>query len=250
MSAIASSRAFRLNIEEAISFIWRDRDWLVKIALGSLFSLLSLILVGAVLVQGYLLVLAERVARGEPSPLPEWDNWGELTRKGLIGLLVSFVYALPAVLLWCLVYGLMFAVQLGLAGLSTGGTGGSDEAAGAAALLGLLVMMFGYGLLILVSLAVGAVLPAAMAQLVLHDADPAAAFRFREVADFMGRYRGQYAIALLLGYGAIYLASSLGYLACCIGIFVTTFVSYIFLTHMIGQLCWHERQMRAAQGEW
>lgn len=244
MSATVASRNFRLNVEEAIGFIWRDRDWLSKVALGALFSLFGLVLIGAILVQGYLLVLAERVARAEPTPLPDWDDWGDLLRKGAIGSLVAFVYFLPLILLFCVVYGAFFAFPLALAGASSSGAGGGSGAADAAAILFVLFTTLGYGLVLLVALVIGAILPAAQAQLVLHDADPGSAFRFREVFGFIGRYRGQYAITLLLGYGAIYLASNIGYLACFVGVFATTFIGQLFLMHMIGQLCWHERLSR------
>ena len=57
-----------------------------KLALGALFSLLSMVVVGGILTQGYLLLLAERVARAEPQPLPEWDDFGEILRQGFSGL--------------------------------------------------------------------------------------------------------------------------------------------------------------------
>ena len=76
MSATAVDRAFRLDFEQALSFVGRDRNWLPKLGLGAL-QLLTVIIVGYVLIQGYLLTLMQRAARLEPEPLPEWDNYGE-----------------------------------------------------------------------------------------------------------------------------------------------------------------------------
>ncbi|HEY8599698.1 MAG TPA: DUF4013 domain-containing protein, partial [Thermomicrobiales bacterium] len=90
---------FRLNFEEAFRFIWRDPRWLAKLALGALFSLLSFVVVGGILTQGYLLILAERVARAEPQPLPEWEDYGEIARQGFSGFLITLVLSLPLIML-------------------------------------------------------------------------------------------------------------------------------------------------------
>lgn len=120
MAAIASSRDFRLNINEAFNFIARDPAWPRKLGLGAVFSLLSLVLVGAVLVQGYLLTVMERVARAEPEPLPEWDDFGELLRKGLIGWVVSLIYYIPYVALLALIYFGYIGLAIGLPLSSSG----------------------------------------------------------------------------------------------------------------------------------
>ena len=69
----------------------------------------------------------------------------------------------------------------------------------------------------------------------------AAAFRLRENWGFINRHRGQYALAVALALAANYFLSFVGYLACCVGIFVTNFLVQLFQTHMLGQLCWYER---------
>lgn len=241
MSAIAPSRAFRLNVEEAFRCIARDSRWPTKVGLGAVFSFLSLVLVGAVLVQGYLLTYIERVARAEPAPLPEWDDYGELLRKGAIASLVQIAYYAPLLLALGLIVGSNVGFVLASI-VASSGQGGAGALVG----LGVMLTIAGYILLFAVVIVAAALLPAAQAQLALHDADLAAAFRLREVVGFISRYRGQYTLAVLIGFAANALLGQLGYLACCIGVFATTFASQLFQAHLIGQLCWHERLTRGA----
>lgn len=248
MSAIALSRSFRLNIEEAFNHIGRDPRWAGKLGLGALFSLLSIVFVGSILVQGYLLAFIRRVARAEPLPLPEWDNWGELLRKGLIVWVVNLIYYLPYVLLFVLLYAgqVSFSLlPLFLPGSSQGGAGGPPPALfiGSFALV-----LVGYGFLLLLGLVISAFLPAVHAQLALHDADFGSAFRIGEIFAFIGRYRGQYALAVGLTLAATYSLSFFGQLACCIGVYVTNNLCQLFLAHLLGQLCWHERQRGTEYG--
>lgn len=224
---------FRLNFEEAFRFIWRDPRWLPKLALGTVFSFLSLVVIGGILVQGYLLLLSERVARQEPNPLPEWDDYGTILRRGINGFLVTLAVSLPLIVLGVLIA--LLSVPILVFGISGGQSGGGIFAASTALIVALSFLFFPLALL------VGIVAPAAVAQLVLHDGELAAAFRFREVFAFIGRYKGQYALLLLLSYSASGFLSQLGYFACFIGIFATIFVAQIFQYHLIGQLCWFDR---------
>lgn len=235
MSAIGADRAFRIDYEGALVSIGRDRRWPTKIALGALFGLLSPLVIGYVLTQGYLLTLTERVARLEAETLPEWDDWGEILRKGAIVTVVNLAYYIPYIILLLLVYVGQFTLQFSLLQTRT-------FAMSQISFLGFIFILIGFGSVVLLGLALAVLLPAVHAQLALHDADPRAAFRLGEVFDFISRHRGQYALAIVLWYAANYLLVFVGYLACCIGVFATSFIGQIFLAHMIGQLCWYERQ--------
>jgi len=224
--------AFRLNFDEALRFIWRDPRWLAKLALGALFSLLSVVVVGGILTQGYLLILAERVARAEPQPLPEWDDFGEILRQGFSGFLITLVLSIPLIVVGFLIALLYFPV------LFAGASGGQGAAA---ATVGGLLIFFLSLLFLPLALLVGIVGPAAHAQLVLHNGDLAAAFRFREIFAFISRQRGQYALMIILSIAASGVLSQIGYFACFIGVFVTIFVAQLFQYHLIGQLCWYDR---------
>lgn len=228
----ASAPAFHLNFDEALRFIWRDPRWLTKLALGALFSLLSVVVVGGILTQGYLLILAGRVARAEPQPLPEWDDFGEILRQGFSGFIITLVLSIPLIVLGLGIILLYFPI------LFVGASGGQGAAAAAAGgvLIAFLSLLF-----LPLALLVGIVGPAAHAQLVLHNGDLAAAFNFREIFTFMSRQRGQYALMLIISIAANGFLSQIGYFACFIGIFVTIFMAQLFQYHLIGQLCWYDR---------
>jgi hypothetical protein len=224
---------FRLNFEEALRFIWRDPRWLSKLALGALFSLLSFVVVGAILMQGYLLIMAGRVARQEERPLPEWEDWGEILRQGFGAFLVGLILLVPLIIVGFLIFLLFLPL---IAAGSSGGQAAGGLAAGASILIAFLSLLF-----VPLALLVGIVVPAAYAQLILHEGDLAAAFRFREVFGFIGRHKGQYALMLLLSYAVSGFLSQLGYFACFVGIFPTLFMAQLFQYHLIGQLCWFDR---------
>ena len=224
---------FRLNFEEAIRFIGRDPRWLSKLALGALFSLLSVVVVGAILMQGYLLIMAERVARQEEWPLPEWDDYATILRQGFGGFLVGLVLLVPLIIVGFLI--VLLLIPLIAAG-SSGGQAASGMTAGVGILIAFLTLLF-----VTLAFLVGIVAPAAYAQLILHGGDLAAAFRFREVFGFIGRHRGQYALMLLLSYAVSGFLSQLGYFACFVGIFPAIFIAQLFQYHLIGQLCWFDR---------
>src|SRR5215218_8508928 len=138
MTTTLPAPRFSLNFEEAIRFLGRDRHWFQKIALGAVFSLFSLLIIGGILVQGYLLIFAERVSRAEPDPLPEWEDFGEILRKGVAGFIVSLVYSLPIILL-AIISVLVLFVPLAL--LSASSSRNSGAASGFASLTFLLFML-------------------------------------------------------------------------------------------------------------
>jgi hypothetical protein len=228
--------AFNLSFDEALRATYRDPDWIKKVAIGAVFSFLSLILIGAVVVQGYLLAYSERVARAEPQPLPEWDDFGELLRKGAIGTAVSLVYAAPLIVAG-IVLGIALIPLLLVAG-DPATTSGTVEG-----LLGL-ALCGGMAVLLPLGLAVGFVVPAAHAQVILHDFDAGAAFRLREVTGFIRRHLGQYVLMTVVSYAAYGFLSQVGQCACYVGMFLTLFLGQLFQYHLLGQFCWYERIAR------
>ena len=224
---------FSLNLDEAVRSIFRDPDWPKKLAIGALFSFLSLIVIGGIVVQGYLLTFGERVARAEARPLPEWEDFGELLRKGLFGFIVALVYSLPLLAAGTLL-GLLF-IPLILAA--------SGPTANSGAMSGVFVLAYcgGIALILPLALVVGVVVPAAHAQLILHSHDLGSAFRLGEVWGFLRRHRGQYALMTILVLAANYGLVQVGQCACYVGVFVTLFIAQLFQYHLLGQLCWYER---------
>ena len=87
------------NVGRAFSFMFEDKDWVVKILLGAVFNLLTLVLVGIPFLFGYLLELAKNSSEGKEIPLPEWDKLGDKFVRGLIYLVIVIIYSIPGIIL-------------------------------------------------------------------------------------------------------------------------------------------------------
>jgi hypothetical protein len=79
--------------------MFEDKNWVVKILLGAIFNLLTLVLIGIPFIFGYLLELAKNSREGKEVPLPEWDKLGDKFTRGLIYLIIVIIYSLPGIVL-------------------------------------------------------------------------------------------------------------------------------------------------------
>jgi hypothetical protein len=122
-----------VDIGKAFSFVFEDEEWVQKILLGALISLIPIF--GQFAVMGYAIAVIRNVVAGEARPLPDWQNLGQYFVDGLMLWVATFVYALPLLILICpiaLVWLLpAFAAEqedlvnilAGLAGLMSAGLG-------------------------------------------------------------------------------------------------------------------------------
>ena len=105
-----------MDITRALSFPFDDEDWIVKFVIGSLMSLVGMILPFIPL--GYQVYVARSVIRGKKRPLPGMDNVGQVIADGLMAFIAGLVYAIPGIVIGC-----MLAFAGGLLGNSSlGGT--------------------------------------------------------------------------------------------------------------------------------
>lgn len=88
-----------INYTRAFSFMFEDKNWIVKIILGAIFNLLTLVLIGIPFVFGYLLELAKNSSEGKEIPLPEWDNLGDKFARGLVYAIIVIIYSIPGIIL-------------------------------------------------------------------------------------------------------------------------------------------------------
>lgn len=96
-----------MNFSRAFTYIFDDRDWLVKLLVTAvvmvLAALLTLPLVGLALwaiLLGYQADIVRNVRMGAPRPLPPWQNFGRLLSNGLNVLGGVIVYNIPNALLF------------------------------------------------------------------------------------------------------------------------------------------------------
>ena len=206
-----------MDIGKAFSFVFDDENWIVKVLVGGVLSLIPF--VGPILVYGYGLELMENVIQGRPRPLPEWDDWGGKLVKGIMYLVISFVYALPIVLL-----GICFGLLMTVLGVAE-----AEEAINVVGSLGG-VCFGGFALLygILLTLA----LPPAIGRY-LETGELGAAFRLGEVFALVRDNIGAWIIALVLSWLAGLIAS-LGIILCFVGVLFTAFWANLVMMYLWG----------------
>ena len=209
-----------MNVGKAFTYSFDDENWLTKILMGGLFSLISMILIGIPFVLGYVVETIRNVMEGVPSPLPEWDNLGEKFMKGLMLALLLLIYQIPNLLLQC---------------VRIGATAALAEADPEAAQDAMLIVQSCQGCFSLVwGLLIAAISPAIFIKYAQTE-DFMAGFRFGELFDLIKADLGNYVIAVLLTWLAGIVAL-VGLCGLCIGVFFTGFWSRLVQAHLYGQL--------------
>ena len=174
------SRAMRSFTDET------DPDRWMKILIGGLVTLLSILVIPIPLVVGYQVEAMRRAGEGDDR-LPAWDDWGGFFVKGLIAIVIQLVYALPVLLLAC-----CMLAGLGSAGAFDSRNAGQQLSQGMTAFMICLVcLMIPLG--ILASIAA----PAATYRY-LERGDIGAAFNLGAVFGLIRARLGQYLVAWLL----------------------------------------------------
>jgi len=105
-------------LEDGLSYPIRG-DWIGRIIIGGVLGFLSVLLLPAFIIVGYLVRVLERTIGGEEVP-PEFNEWGDLLMKGVMGTIITIAYTVIPVV----VYGVVVAVVSG-----TGGAIGGDAGA-------------------------------------------------------------------------------------------------------------------------
>jgi len=195
-----------------------DEDWLVKILLGGVFTLLSGILIGIPFVLGYMLEVIRRVARRDPELLPDWDNLGEKFVQGLVLMVILAIWLIPLWILGCF----QSAMIIPLAE--------NQDAAGWVAML---VSCTGC-LSILWSVLVALFTPAIYTRYAVTG-QFSSAFQFGEIWNFTTKNFVNVLIALLLAWVAG-LIGSFGVILCVIGVVFTGFWATLVGAHLYGQV--------------
>lgn len=214
-----------MDIGKAFSYVFDDEQWVTKILIGGLLSLLIFIpivnFIVIFIILGNTLQTAQNVAMGSPRPLPTWDNFGEKLRLGFNGFLISLVYALPMVLISVL-------MACGLVAVS-GAAGGSDE--GLAAIFGGVLFCL-VPLLVLLALAVQPLVLAATVRY-LQTGSLGAAFQFGEIVAMVRSDLSGWVVLFLL-YVLCGIVGSVGS-SIIIGIIFTYPYGQAVFGHLLGQ---------------
>lgn len=105
-----------VDIPRSLTYMFEEEEWGTKFLIAVGMSVLSFLVLPALILQGYLLDILRNVSAGRDRVLPEWDNWGYLLVRGLLSSIAGFVYMLPLVTIFCCGF-------IGLAAVSNPDTG-------------------------------------------------------------------------------------------------------------------------------
>lgn len=213
-------------LSEALAFPRSDDDWLETVLIGGVLSLLGVLLVPAILVNGYLLRVMEAAVQGGENA-PRFEDWGDLFVDGLLVWVVELVYVgLPTVLLVFVVGSFTLVTSVS----SSAGAGPAPRTTAGAGLVVAVALLVVVGILLLLA---AFLLPAALANFARTD-DVGAAFHLRTVAG--AAFTGEYVIAVLL---AIAVSVVLGLVGSVLSVVVVGFFVLFYLQvvvyHLFGQ---------------
>jgi len=184
-----------VDVNKAVRFVFEDKQWISKLLIAILMSLLAFVIVPALILQGYVVKLIRQVMNGNRDTLPEWDDWGKLLRDGFFVTVGELAWMLPLILLVIIV------------SVATGGIGSlSEDAAAVAATGGGLLLLCLVLLMVLVALFLT---PALLIQYAIKD-DFGALFRFSEVFDIIRNHMSDILIAFLVTVAAVFVVSLIG----------------------------------------
>lgn len=87
-----------MDLKRGLTFPTLDPQWVVKVLIGSLISLVPFLnFVGI----GYALDVTRNANNGQETPLPEWNDFGNQFIRGLLAVIIQFLWTLPLALLAC-----------------------------------------------------------------------------------------------------------------------------------------------------
>jgi len=88
------------NIENAFKFVFRDKNWIVKILIGGAIAVIPVL---NFIAFGYALRILKDAKGGREAALPEWSEWNNLFREGLDVFIIGLLYGLVMCVTWFLV---------------------------------------------------------------------------------------------------------------------------------------------------
>lgn len=225
---VATGKGYVMDIGRAFSFVFDDANWVKKILIGGLISLLAIVLpvlglLASFVVYGYALEVIRRVYLDDPNPLPEWDDIGGYLVRGLLLSVGTFLWlAPPMVLVGCVGGGIIVL-----------GSASDDDA---------LAVFSGFLAFGIIGLAVLLIIVWSVVFLPIISGRYAVERRFGTMFEFgaifaeIRRAGAGPLLVLLLTVIVAGFVSNLGIVACFIGVVFTSFYSYLVMAHGAGQV--------------
>lgn len=205
-----------MNFGLAFSFLFHDPDWLKKVAITALISLIPVI--GQIFLLGWGADITKNVIDHEPDSLPDVDFGPQLTH-GFQILIATIAYSFPIII-----------ASMFIGALSTGlSAADNGNLAPIIALFGIVFGLFCgiYGL------AMAFYLPAAIGNYAAKGIT-GAAFHIKDILALIKAAPVAYLI-VLLGSFVAGLIAPLGSILCFVGVVLTATYQYSVVSHLYGQ---------------
>jgi hypothetical protein len=223
-----------MDVSKAFRFVFDDKQWITKLLIGAVMSVLSFFIIPAFILQGYLVKLVRQVMGGNDKELPEWMDYGKLLRDGFFVTIGQLIWALPFILLMLIM------------GMVTGGLGSMANSSGdmvAAATTGAGLLMACLALLTVIAFLF--LTPALLIQYARED-EFGALFRFGEIFDIIRDHMADILIAFLVSVvavlaisvvtGIVAIVPCLGWIAAVlIGLAMGPYIQFV-TGHLYGQI--------------
>jgi hypothetical protein len=206
-----------MEFGKSFTYIFEDQDWITKILLAAIIALIPI--VGPLAVVGWGVEITKRAIQNDPEQLPGWSNFVDYLVKGLVLILIGFVYMLPVILVQVCANSLLIFAQ--------------DSGSDTMSLVGSTVIICLSCLTIIYAILVGFLMFAAIGKYA-DTGELSAAFRFREVFATVKAAPSAY-LMVLLGTFLTGLIAMVGIIACIIGVFFTAAIAGAINAHLQGQ---------------
>ncbi len=214
-----------MDAGKAFTFVFDDRDWLVKILIGGGILLIGMVvpIVGWILapavINGFTLQATRNIINRSPSPMPEWNEFGEKLVNGLALYAIQIIWTIPAFILFGLASVSGIFADPNLVGRGT-------EIIGIFLASGFGLAGFVYLLFYWVTIPIATARYAASLRF-------GTAFDIREIFRTLTQNGGNYAVVIGLSIVAGFIAM-LGIVGLFIGVVFTAFYSYLIIAGLYG----------------
>jgi len=206
-----------MNFGQSFSFVFKDKDWLKKLAIPALCSLIPV--VGQFVVSGWGLKVTKNVIEGnEEHALPN-ISFGEDLGRGFMAALITAIYSLPVAIITGLAAGLFVWA------------GNADETV-------MTILFIVGGCIGLIGLLAGILLAflgvIAIANYVAKGKF-SAAFNFKQIFGLLKKSFVSWLLVIVGQILALGIIAPLGAIACVIGVFLTMAYGVAVYSHLLGQ---------------
>jgi hypothetical protein len=184
-----------MNIERAFRFVFEDKEWITKLLIAIVMSVLTFLILPAFILLGYTIMILRRVMRVDSVPLPEWADYGKLLRDGFFVAVAQFIWTLPFLIVLFIGVG----ATIGFSSLTDVSEGlATAGAMGSFTLVFCLALLFGIALLFIT--------PALYIQYAIKD-DFGAMFRFGEIFEIVRNHLADILVVFLVTVAATFVIS-------------------------------------------